>query len=69
MDSSGIGRQDKSHPRHLGREMEAHADRSAEQQSREKGPVAESKGFEPANSEPATKKTAVFLSPPRGDWI
>ena len=43
----------RGHSRHLGRETEAHADRFAEQQSREKDPVAESKGFEPANAKGA----------------
>jgi len=40
----------RGHSRHIGRETEAHADRFAEQQSREEDPVAESKGFEPANA-------------------
>ena len=45
----------RGHSRHLGRETEAHADRFAEQQSREKDPVAESKGFEPANAKGAVQ--------------
>ena len=48
--SSGVGRQDKRILSHIGCETEAHADRFAEQQSREEDSVAESKGLEPANA-------------------
>jgi len=47
--SSGVGRQNKR-ILYIGCETEAHADRFAEQQSREEDSVAESKGLEPANA-------------------